>query len=471
MIARTNATKNDDVIVLEFNELCPQFMQQFIDAGKLPNFQRLRDRSVAMITDADEAPPRLEPWIQWVSIHTGLKADDHGVFDLGEGRKVRHKGVAQILSDAGVPVGVLGSMNTNYRNLNGFYIPDPWDLNGQAEPASLQPFYQTVAKQVQESSTQEGLSKAEMVRFGWFMLMHGMRPSTIQAGVAQVWSELRDKGVEWRRSMILERLQFDLFRKLKRRLKTRFNTFFCNSTAHFQHYFWRNMEPEIFTVPPGENDHPSLRNAIEEGYRAMDRLVGKFMTEFPDSRLVLLTALSQQPWRETTKCTYRPRDFQAFLQFVGIDPSNVEVKPVMAEEFHLICRRPEMRQKIQEKLLAASVNGQPAMKARIEDEGVFSGCAINDFSAKGVKIMHPVGGERLFDEVFHMVHSMRSGRHHPHGLFWVQSNRPRIVPDPIPLVDVAPTLLNLFAVPAPEYMTGHVVDVDLAPATPQMATA
>ena len=43
-------------------------------------------------------------------------------------------------------------MNLNYGKLDGYVIPDPWDKDGQAQPDWLQPFYRTVAGQVQESS-------------------------------------------------------------------------------------------------------------------------------------------------------------------------------------------------------------------------------------------------------------------------------------------------------------------------------
>ncbi len=458
-----NPSTSEDIIVLEFNELCPELMDRFIGKGMLPNFKKLRDHSVAMITDAEEEVAKLEPWIQWVSIHSGLKADEHEVFDLGDGSRLNQVCIAKIISDHGLRVGVLGSMNTNYRDLNGFHVPDPWDLNGRADPPFLQPFYEIVSNQVQESSKSEGLSKSDMAKFGWFMVRHGMRQSSVRSAISQLWSERKDKGFEWRRPIILEQLQFDLFRHLKRKMNTQFNTFFCNSTAHFQHYYWRNMEPEYFDVPPDDTDHASLASAIEYGYKKMDELVGEFFREFPDSRLVLLTALSQQAWKDTTKCTFRPRDFNEFLKFVGVDPGDVEVKPVMAEEFRVIPKQSGDLQSIQEKILQARVSDEVAMKARLDGEDIFCGCVINRATARQQEIEHPDGGKRTFEELFHMVHSMRSGRHDPHGLFWVQSDKPRVERNPVPLVNVAPTLLSLMGIDAPSHMSGQVIPLE-APA-------
>jgi len=76
------------MIVLEFNELSPALMETFIDQGYLPNFKRLRDESSVFTTDAEEVAPNLDPWIQWVTVHSGLSYDEHGIFHLGDGDKL-----------------------------------------------------------------------------------------------------------------------------------------------------------------------------------------------------------------------------------------------------------------------------------------------------------------------------------------------------------------------------------------------
>jgi predicted AlkP superfamily phosphohydrolase/phosphomutase len=64
----------------------------------------------------------------------------------------------------------------------------------------------------------------------------------------------------------------------------------------------------------------------------------------------------------------------------------------------------------------------------------------------------PDGQQVPFDDYFYRIHSIRSGRHHPDGCFWVQSDTPRRVEERIPLTAVAPTLLRLFGVNVPSYM-------------------
>ncbi|HEV3235490.1 MAG TPA: hypothetical protein VGZ25_00780 [Gemmataceae bacterium] len=443
------------LILIEFNELCPRLLREFMDRGSLPHFRRLYESSTVFTTDAGEEPPNLEPWIQWPTIHSGMPFGEHQIHHLGNGRKLEHKCVAEVLSDAGARVGIFGSMNLNYRRLNGYVMPDPWDREGRAYPGDLQPFYKTVSRQVQESSRNESGSKKELLRFGWFLIQNGLTASTAWVVVKQLASERRDPGLRWRRACVLDRLQYDVFRRLNRIHNVQFATFFCNSTAHFQHYHWRNMAPESFTVPPPEGDHPSLREAIPYGYQAMDTLIDRFLRDYPDAVLMLCTALSQQPWTDTTKCTFRPRRFEEFLDFAQVNVSSSAIKPVMAEQFHVECPDDDTALMTEQGFRDLAVDDEPLMAVKREGKDIFAGCRVTDAEV----VDRPVtrrsdGNRRRFGDLFYMIHTMRSGRHHPDGVLWIKSDRHSIIPERVPLTDIAPTILNHFGVDCPEHMCG-----------------
>lgn len=444
------------LILIEFNELCPGLLRDFMKRGWLPSFQRLYQSSTIYTTDAAEEPPNLEPWIQWPTVHSGLPFSEHRAFHLGDGRKIRAKCLADLLSDAGIPVGVFGSMNLNYGPLNGYVMPDPWDKDGVSSPSWLEPYYRVVSRQVQDCSTEAGVSKREMLSFGWFLLRHGLTIRNACAVLAQLWKQRRDPGLRWRRAMVLERLQYDLFRKLNRTFDVRFATFFCNSTAHFQHYYWRNMEPGLFTSPPPATDHPRLRDAITDGYRAMDCLIGRFLRDYPNAVLMLATALSQQPWTDTTKCTFRPRNFERFLEFADIDLSPDVVKPVMAEQFHLDCPNTATAIVSETRLRELTIAGEPLMQVDRRGSSLFTGCRINDATLQNETVVNPLDGRSCrFGELFHLVHTVRSGRHHPDGVLWVRQGAHRVVSEKVPLTDIAPTILAHFGVAQPTRMRGR----------------
>lgn len=454
------------LIQIELNELCPSLLQRFMDRGILPHFRRFYESSTIYTTDAQEEPPNLEPWIQWPTVHSGVPFAEHGAFHLGDGRKIEQKCVAEVLSDAGVSVGVCASMNLNYGPLNGYVVPDPWDMDGRPHPEWLRPFYTAVARQVQESSREEPMAWKDLWNFGTFLLRNGLSAATVRDAVAQLWAERSQPGLRWRRACILDRLLYDVFRSLNRRFDVQFATLFCNSTAHFQHYYWRHMEPERFDAPIPATDDPSLRGAVEYGYTMMDDLLGRLMRDYPTARLMLCSALSQQAWTETTKCTYRPHDFGELLAFAGVPLGPEAVKPVMAEEFHLECPDESTAARAEACLRVLEVDGEPLMKLQRNGNDLFTGCAVTDISALD-RTVRRGDVSRPFRDLFHMIHTMRSGRHHPDGVFWVRNGRHRVVTERVPLTAVAPTILAHFGVEAPAHMredalTGEVGQVAAA---------
>src|SRR6266850_7522248 len=72
------------VVTLELNELDFELVQQYVRDGHLPTFKRLLESHDLVRTIAESELSNLEPWIQWVTAHTGLTLSQHGVFRLGD---------------------------------------------------------------------------------------------------------------------------------------------------------------------------------------------------------------------------------------------------------------------------------------------------------------------------------------------------------------------------------------------------
>jgi hypothetical protein len=443
-------------VVLELNELVPELLDELIDAGQLPHFGRLRARSEVFVTDASNEI-HLEPWVQWPTLHTGIADRDHGIERLGEADRVRGKGVARELASAGFKVGIFGSMNVDYGPLDGFTVPDPWNPSGRAHPADLQPFVDFVSTAVQESSSAT-IDRRQVPRFVAFLVSHGVRPATAARVVRQLVDERRDRGTAWRRATVLDALAFDVFTTLVHRHEVAFATFFSNSTAHFQHYFWRNFRPDEFTLAPPETDHESLSAAVVTGYRRMDDLVGQALARFEGDRLVFATALSQQPW-DTSKCTYRPHDMREIVDLAGIDRSSVDIEPLMAEEFSVSFPDAARAADGAVKLAGLSTQRGPLLRQEQDGRRLKLGCAVNEWSPGELTVRGPGADPRPFGDLFVRIHGLRSGRHHPHGCFWVTSPTPGRHEGTVSLTAIAPTLLQLYGVEAPAYMKDLPLDI------------
>ena len=450
------------VVLLEFNELTPELMTRFMAEGQLPNFRRLYEQSQVFTTRARETPPALEPWIQWVNVHTGLDYEEHRVFNLNEGHTLQQPAIWDVLSRAGHPVLVFGSMNVRYdAGLRGCIVPDPWTTSLPPEPAELLPYFRFVQKGVADHTSGKALSTREYLEFLGFMVRHGLSAETVGAIVRQLAIERTGRD-RWKRAVLLDKLQFDVFSWYYRRLRPHFSTFFLNSTAHFQHLYWRSFAPDLFPVKPSDEDRTEHGSAILFGYREMDRLVARFLSLAGSEAVVILcTALSQQPCvvydDSGGKVLYRPRDFRAFLAFAGIDQKH-RVSPVMAEEFHLYVEDRRELERIEALLARLTVDGRPAIRVRAREEnGLLLGCGLFHEVPPDARLQRADSAASVpFFDLFYRIEGVKSGMHHPDGILWIRdpARAHHVTEEKVPLTTIAPTVLDLFGVPVPEFMRG-----------------
>lgn len=451
------------VIVLELNELAPPLIERFIADGSLPQFARLRAESATFVTDAEETQGHLNPWIQWVTAHTGLSYAEHGVFKLGEGAQLDAPTVADEVGRAGGEVWLCGPMNVVPNEpVVGMYLPDPWSPDPVPQPAELAPFASFVRANVQEhTNARHRLGPRDIARFGAFMVRHGLSPRTAWRTARQLGGERVNKVPRWQRAALLDQFQWDVFEHYYRRRRPTFATLFSNTTAHFQHLYWRHMDPDPFTLKPSDEERATYGDAVRFGYTEMDELVGRAIDladEF-GAILVFATAISQQPYVLAEEGDgsrfHRPHDLDDFVERVGLR-GVVKATPVMAGQFHLFFESEAAATAGLELLDGARVAGRPLMTSRRNGTDVLTGCAILDAVADDAVAEFPASARREpFGALFYRADVAKSGWHHPHGLFWVRGQG---VPTgaragTVPLRSVAPTLLDLVGVAAPESMT------------------
>lgn len=438
------------VIMIEFNELVPRLMDRWIADGSLPSFKALRDRSLQFTTEADvSSPADLEPWIQWYSVHTGLSYDQHGVFHLTDGPHAKHRDIFDVLGDAGLKLGCCGSMNVkSFPADRGFFIADPWCDGQSAQPADLNTFQRFVSQYVREYSNPDRASPAvSPTRFLAFMTAHGLSARTVTQTLNQlVMERVKDRNLSWQRPAILDRLTLDLFKHLYGRHRPHYATFFSNSTAHLQHTYWRQMEPDAFRVKPAPSQIERYGGAIKYGYVMMDRLLREIVTlADPQTLVIFATALSQQPFLRKEEAGgqlfYRPRDVALLLEWLGIP--NAKIEPVMTHQFRLRFPDRAAADAAISTLRGVRSEGDPVMGIADDvDDGFVFGCSVSKQLSPDALISRQGSNETVrFFDWFYQIDGMKSGCHHPDGILWLATGEARNA-GRCSILDIFPTVLT-----------------------------
>ena len=454
------------VILLEFNELTPVLMERFMTEGLLPNFKKLHDQSTVFTTTVQDDPDYLEPWIQWVTVHTGLETKQHGVFHLSDAAKLQAEPIWTTIARHGLRVCVCGSMNTNYTApIDGYILPDPWSIGFDPYPDELRPFYRFVQVNVQEHTNKTvPLNGQDYFRFLTFMLTHGLSIGTVWAAVRQFISE-RFRPVRWKRAVMLDKLQWDLFAWIYKRRRPQFSTFFLNSTAHFQHLYWRNMEPDRFQIQPRPEEQSLYQSAILYGYQEMDKVIEKALALDPTATIIFCTGFGQQPYLLSEsrggKWFHRPKQFDLFVREFELR-GVVSVVPVMAHQFHIYFETEDLAKEAEVKLRAVSLEGRRFFSVERTGSDIFSGCHIHERLPESAVLRLPDGRTVFAREVFYTADgSLKSGMHHPDGMLWFRkhSGNHSIITRKQSLYSIAPTILNLFGIPKLPQMIGDPLDL------------
>jgi hypothetical protein len=436
------------MLILEFNELCPSLLTRFMDAGWLPNFSRLYRRAEAYTTTTDDA--HLEPWVQWITFHCGVRESVHGVQELDQGHTVGHPALWDVAAKRGLRSVVFGAMNAAAPRAGSvLLIPDPWSTHVPV-PAEFVPYQNFIRSQVL-GHTGRGARPAELAAFLAFMASHGLSAFTVGQVLRQLVSErTARRDVRWRRASCLDNLQWDVFRHLWAKRRPDLAVFFSNSTAFLQHRYWRHMEPEAYEVKPSAESIDTYGSAIRYGYQQMDRLVGDALAiADAGTTLVLATALSQQPNLRYEdiggKFVYRPRDFRALLDLIGIAPQ-ASIEPVMTHQAWLTCRDDAEAAECARTLLELEMNRQPVMNAtRVANRVYFDCRLISQIPAHSEMTFRSKTAP--FDRYFAPIGQVNNARHHRDGALWLHGAQGRhaVHGEKLDLSDAASLLLDRLA--------------------------
>lgn len=319
------------ILQLELNEVNFEFVRAYCAQGKLPTLDGLIRSHGLIETTSERKYDELEPWIQWVSAHTGLPFADHGVFRLGDILdRSDLRQIWEVLEDEGRSVGAISPMNArNACARPAFFVPDPWTRGPVVGSALIRRLYDAVAQMVNDNA-QTRIEKASLAWLG-ASLVRFAHPRNYGLYTSLTALALRKS---WARALLLDLLLADIFIHETHRTRPDFASLFLNAAAHLQHHHM--FDSGVYDGPHRNpdwygdaDDDPILR-----AYELYDTLLGQIIRTFPDHRLLIATGLHQIPYPELL-FYWRLRDHNAFLRELGVDFDLVE--PRMSRDFVVFC--------------------------------------------------------------------------------------------------------------------------------------
>ncbi|WP_448585424.1 hypothetical protein [Thermaurantiacus sp.] len=397
-------------MLLELNEVNFGLVEKYVAAGGLPNFGRLFRENGFTETTSETEPEHLEPWIQWVTAHTGLRFAEHGVFRLGD---IVGRAPVQIwerLEDLGYRVGAISPMNAELRmKAPAFFLPDPWTATAAAAPAADVQLHRAIVEAVNGNA--EG-------RMGWQSALAIIRsslnllgPSNLSDFMATVFYS---RSRRWYRALFLDLLLAELFCSRVKSTQVQFASLFLNGAAHLQHHYLfsspqvdRKQSNPDWYLPRGEDP-------VGEVYSLYDRLLGRIRKRFPTYRIMVATGLTQDPYPEPIYY-WRLRDHASFLADLGVPFASVE--PRMSRDFLVCCSSAEQACLAEARLRAAmTTDGMPLFSVDNRGSSLFVELVYSQPIPKGLAVC--AGNQRIPDLASCVAFvAIKNGGHNGTGFF------------------------------------------------------
>lgn len=314
--------KKKELILIELNELNFEMVLPYIKDYKLKNLEMMIKN--IQTTDAENEYELLEPWIQWLTIKTGLSAKEHRIFRLGDKNNAIHENIYEKLEKTGYSVGAISPINTpNNCEDPRYFIPDPWSQS-KSDDTFLSRLTFKMLKQTVNDNAKNGITLKSLLTI-LFLVFFYSNPKNFYKYIKYF---IASRKLRWFKALFLDLLLNDVHLKLLKKRKPNFSTIFLNGAAHIQHhYLFNSLISKKKTNP--ENIYNPDQDAFKDVLILYNEIIGDYL-KLENYDLIFITGLSQV-LNKNGEYYYRLKNHKDFLEKLNIKSDNIY--PRMSRDF------------------------------------------------------------------------------------------------------------------------------------------
>lgn len=313
-------------ILLGLNEINFDYIKFYVNQGLLPNFKKIFEIQPPIETVSENDYKLLEPWVQWVTIHSGKSYQEHSIFRLGD--IVNNPELSQIfeeLESEGLSVGAVSPFNAENRlKKPSFFVPDPWTKTNPSGNWIVKALYQAVHQSVNDNAKSK-LNFKTIFSLGLGLLLYVPLPRW--SHYLKTFFNLKKPGAK---ALILDSLLADVHLTLWKKNKPDFSNLFLNSGAHIQHHYLFNSKGYNGNIKNPEwycpKDYDPLIQILSEYDKQIEKLL-----KLKNVKIIVATGLHQQPHEHLT-FYWRLKEHVKFAEMIGVENFS-EILPRMSRDF------------------------------------------------------------------------------------------------------------------------------------------
>jgi hypothetical protein len=311
------------LIFIELNEINFDLVKIYAQKYDLKNFKYLIKK--LRITSSEDEYELLEPWIQWYSIRTGMKAKDHKVFRLGDSTNSDIPQIFEKIENLGFSVGAISPMNSRNNCKNPkYFIPDPW-TNTRSDNSILSTLIDKLLKQTVNDNAKNSISLNSYLIIIRSLLFY----TSIKNFPFYLKYFFTSYKAKWRKALFLDLLIHDIHMKLLKEKEPNYSSIFFNAGAHIQHHYLFNSMISIKNLKNPENVINLNSDPCKETIFLYEKIIGDYL-KLKDYNIIIATGLTQEI-NERAEFYYRLNEHEKFLKKLNIKFK--KVYPRMSRDF------------------------------------------------------------------------------------------------------------------------------------------
>jgi hypothetical protein len=303
------------LLLVELNEFDPEYLSRMAARLNLRFIQTALGYKHSKTNTHDLIEHHgLDPWVQWVGIHTGKPTVQHGIRRLGATAVQTSPQIWHAVAGLGYTWGAWGVMNAPLGSVEEcrFFMPDPWSFDEVAFPKYLNdllalPRY--AARNYLDIDRKQALLAT--LRLARFFAPPGHWPLLFRFTLLATKSLLATGGNIHTFTTLLDYLSVLYFIRLRRKYRPNLSIIFLNHIAHLQHQFWTQSD----------HPHPELKLGLELCNAMLSLLL---VDREPQESLVLMNGLKQKNVAGQGFHVYRQRNPQQAIEALGVSGGRVE---------------------------------------------------------------------------------------------------------------------------------------------------
>ncbi len=308
------------LIFIELNEINFDLVKKYCKK-KYPSFHFILGNNLIKTTSEKEYE-LLEPWIQWPSVHTGLSANEHKIFRLGDTESLQDNDqIFEEVEKHGFTVGCISPMNTSNKLKNPkYFIPDPWTSTTSDNSFWSKIISKTISKNVNNNAN--GMLKFDTLFNLVLIFFKFAQIKNYYLYFKLIMLSLTRK---WSRALVLDLIIHDIHLNFFKEFTPNFSTVFFNAGAHIQHH---HLWSSVFVGEENKKNNQD-QDIFEKMLEVYEVILSDYL-KLEKVDFIIATGLSQKPYNKK-EYYYRLKNHDSFLKKLKLNFK--EVIPRMSRDF------------------------------------------------------------------------------------------------------------------------------------------